>query len=226
MLIVDEAHNCAPSGRGKYATDSLRTQPLRVLAPHFEHKLFLTATPHNGYPESFRRLLELLDNQRFARGTQPDRATARSRHGAAAQDQNLPPSTIWAAAAFPNASSKPWKCRTPTDERRFTRPSGSTRSFGQRRAVDQTRTICHRVRAEDAQETALFLPCRLSAYVGAAREVAARHPQRRTLTEADTRILQRQIDRMDEEYADDDECEEATAEAFDTATLLFARANR
>ena len=46
---------------------------LRELAPHFEHKLFLTATPHNGYPESFSALLELLDNQRFARSTTPDR---------------------------------------------------------------------------------------------------------------------------------------------------------
>ena len=73
LLIVDEAHNCAPSGRGKYATDSLRTQALRMLAPHFEHKLFLTATPHNGYPESFTALLELLDNQRFARAVPPDR---------------------------------------------------------------------------------------------------------------------------------------------------------
>src|SRR6202521_2923477 len=36
LLLVDEAHNCAPSGRGKYATDSMRTQALRVLAPHFE----------------------------------------------------------------------------------------------------------------------------------------------------------------------------------------------
>ncbi len=53
LLIVDESHNCAPSGRGKYATDSMRTSALRTLAPHFEHKLFLTATPHNGYPESF-----------------------------------------------------------------------------------------------------------------------------------------------------------------------------
>src|SRR5262245_58599310 len=68
VLIVDEAHNCAPSGRGKYATDSLRTGAIRLLAPHFEHKLFLTATPHNGYSESFTALLELLDNQRFARG--------------------------------------------------------------------------------------------------------------------------------------------------------------
>jgi hypothetical protein len=43
------------------------------MAPHFEHKLFLTATPHNGYQESFSALLELLDDQRFARGTMPDR---------------------------------------------------------------------------------------------------------------------------------------------------------
>jgi hypothetical protein len=48
LLVVDEAHNCAPAGRGRYATDSLRTQALRLLVPHFEHKLFLTATPHNG----------------------------------------------------------------------------------------------------------------------------------------------------------------------------------
>ena len=71
LLIVDEAHNCAPAGRGRYASDSQRTEAIRLLAPHFEHKLFLTATPHNGYPESFTALLELLDNQRFARGVTP-----------------------------------------------------------------------------------------------------------------------------------------------------------
>jgi hypothetical protein len=73
QLIVDEAHNVAPSGRGYYAIDSLRTAAIRTLAPHFEHKLFLTATPHNGYQESFSALLELLDNQRFARGVMPNR---------------------------------------------------------------------------------------------------------------------------------------------------------
>lgn len=74
LMIVDEAHNVAPSGRGKYATDSMRTLAIRSLAPHFEHKLFLSATPHNGYRESFAALLELLDNQRFARAVTPDRA--------------------------------------------------------------------------------------------------------------------------------------------------------
>src|SRR5450759_433452 len=73
ILIVDEAHNVAPSGTGNFALDSQRTQALREIGDHFEHKLFLTATPHNGYKESFTALLELLDNQRFARGIEPDR---------------------------------------------------------------------------------------------------------------------------------------------------------
>ena len=73
LLIVDEAHNVAPSGRGKYATDSDRTEAIRPITPHFEHKLFLSATPHNGYRESFAAFLELLDNQRFSRMV-PDRA--------------------------------------------------------------------------------------------------------------------------------------------------------
>jgi superfamily II DNA or RNA helicase len=72
LLIVDEAHNVAPAGIGRYALDSQRTQAVRALVPRFEHKLFLSATPHNGYQESFTALLEMLDNQRFARGVKPD----------------------------------------------------------------------------------------------------------------------------------------------------------
>lgn len=74
LLVVDEAHNVAPSGTGAYAIPSLRTQAIRTLAPWFEHKLFLSATPHNGYRESFRALLELLDNQRFNRGLEPSQS--------------------------------------------------------------------------------------------------------------------------------------------------------
>lgn len=72
VLIVDEVHNAAPSGRGKYATDSQRTAAIRAIAPHFEHRIFMSATPHNGYRESWTALLELLDSQRFARGVDPD----------------------------------------------------------------------------------------------------------------------------------------------------------
>jgi Helicase conserved C-terminal domain len=41
---------------------------MRELAQRFEHRLFLSATPHNGHSNSFSALLEILDPQRFCRG--------------------------------------------------------------------------------------------------------------------------------------------------------------
>lgn len=72
LLVVDEAHNVAPAAGAQYALESQRTRLIRTIAPHFQHHLFLTATPHNGYTESFTSLLELLDDQRFARNILPD----------------------------------------------------------------------------------------------------------------------------------------------------------
>ena len=80
VLIVDEAHHVAPprpqtgkSGRRGYAVDTQRTRAVRDLAHRCEHRLFLTATPHNGYTESFTALLEMVDDRSFARGAQLDR---------------------------------------------------------------------------------------------------------------------------------------------------------
>jgi len=78
LLILDEAHHVAPSApKQVYAVDSQQTKLVRRLAPHFTHRLFLSATPHNGYQASFTALLEILDDQRFARGVEPDRAAVR-----------------------------------------------------------------------------------------------------------------------------------------------------
>src|ERR1039457_3506769 len=68
LLILDEAHHAAPSSGQRYAIDSHITRAVRDLAPKFEHRLFLSATPHNGHSNSFTALLELLDPQRFFRG--------------------------------------------------------------------------------------------------------------------------------------------------------------
>jgi SNF2 family DNA or RNA helicase len=68
LLILDEAHHAAPSSGSRYAIDSRFTRSIRDLASRFEHRLFLSATPHNGHSNSFSALLELLDPQRFTRG--------------------------------------------------------------------------------------------------------------------------------------------------------------
>lgn len=68
LLILDEAHTAAPATSLRYAVDSAVTKTVRDLAPRFENRLFLSATPHNGHSNSFSSLLEILDNQRFTRG--------------------------------------------------------------------------------------------------------------------------------------------------------------
>jgi superfamily II DNA or RNA helicase len=68
LLILDEAHHAAPAGGGRYAVESQFTRSVRDLSDRFEHRLFLSATPHNGHANSFATLLELLDPQRFTRG--------------------------------------------------------------------------------------------------------------------------------------------------------------
>ncbi len=63
LLIVDECHNLMPSAFGD---DSDLCRMLRLLAPQFEHRLFLSATPHNGHTRCFSGLLEILDPVRFS----------------------------------------------------------------------------------------------------------------------------------------------------------------
>lgn len=68
LLILDEAHHAAPSSGGRYGIETQFTRAIRDLGPRFEHRLFLSATPHNGHSNSFSTLLELLDPYRFTRG--------------------------------------------------------------------------------------------------------------------------------------------------------------
>ncbi len=69
LLIVDEAHNLMPA---PFGDDSDLSKMLREISPYFEHKLFLTATPHNGHTRSFSGLLEQLDPVRFTQKSELD----------------------------------------------------------------------------------------------------------------------------------------------------------
>ncbi len=74
LLIIDEAHHAAPASGGRYGIETKFTRAVRDLAGRFEHRLFLSATPHNGHSNSFSTLLELLDPYRFTRGVKVRKA--------------------------------------------------------------------------------------------------------------------------------------------------------
>lgn len=68
LFILDEAHHAAPSSGTKYAVDSDTTRYVTEFSRYFEHRLFLSATPHNGHSNSFSTLLAILDPHRFTKG--------------------------------------------------------------------------------------------------------------------------------------------------------------
>ena len=68
LLILDEAHHAAPSSGGRYGIETKFTRAIRDIGGRFEHRLFLSATPHNGHSNSFSTLLELLDPYRLHPG--------------------------------------------------------------------------------------------------------------------------------------------------------------
>lgn len=220
LLIVDEAHNAAPSGKGRYATDSLRTNLLRELVPHFEHRLFLTATPHNGYLESFTALLELLDDQRFARGVRP-----RPEPLAEVMVRRLKrelPANFDGTPRFPERKLEPITV-TYTDAERSAH-------------ADLARYTALRIENASggaerfATEFVLkLLKKRLFSSPAAFARTLARHrdslEQAKTTTKTKTPtsfgVLRRLADKVDEAYETEDEYTEAEDEAEATSTRLF-----
>ena len=65
MIIVDEAHKLSAYEYGTKLELTGRYRALEALAPRTDHLLFLTATPHRGRKDTFRRLLMLLDPDLF-----------------------------------------------------------------------------------------------------------------------------------------------------------------
>ena len=220
LLIVDEAHNCAPAGRGKYATDSLRTQALRVLAPHFEHKLFLTATPHNGYPESFTALLELLDNQRFARGTPPDRKQLEAVMVRRLKSE-LPKK--WDGTdRFPKRVLEPLEVAYTTEERAIHAALRKYAELRQARAEDNAEKFATEFVLKTLKKRLFSCPAAFAASLEQHEKSLFTARRSRGADRPSLGILQRELDRIEEDYAHDDEYDEATTDAVDTASRLFS----
>jgi superfamily II DNA or RNA helicase len=220
ILVVDEAHNVAPTGSANYVLDSQRTQAIRALATHFEHRLFLTATPHNGYQVSFTSLLELLDQQRFARGIPPDqerlaRVMVRRMKGDIVDWKGEP--------KFARREIVPIEVDYTDQERRI-----------HRALVEYARLRQEATNAEGDRYATEFvlklLKKRLFSSPAAFAQTLEKH--RRSLTEGPkraergrqaVRILRRAIGETEEEYADDTRFEESLGEAVQTAGSLVEK---
>jgi SNF2 family DNA or RNA helicase len=63
IIIIDEAHNVAKPHQNVSDSDPVMQRWLaaKEIAKHTNHLLLLTATPHNGYRDSFASLLQMLD---------------------------------------------------------------------------------------------------------------------------------------------------------------------
>ena len=76
LVIFDEAHKLSAYEYGEKIYKSKRYEAAHILSQQCEHLLLLTATPHRGRKDTFKRLLQLLDEDIFATA---DLATERVR---------------------------------------------------------------------------------------------------------------------------------------------------
>ena len=218
LLIVDEAHNVAPSGSGHYATDSLRTAAIRTLTPHFEHKLFLSATPHNGYQNSFSSLLEMLDNQRFARGVPPDREQLAAVMVRRLKSE-LPPR--WdGTPRFPPRRLEALEVAYADAERQAHQ---HLQEYSELRRV-ASKTDAERYAAEFVLK---LLKKRMFSSPAAFEATLEQHLRtlsglnRRESTRPSISFLRQKAEEIDETYAEDDEYEESTGDAVELASRMF-----
>ena len=66
MVIFDEAHKLSAYEYGQKTYKSKRYEAAHLLSQQCEHILLLTATPHRGRTDTFKKLLQLLDEDIFA----------------------------------------------------------------------------------------------------------------------------------------------------------------
>ncbi|MBN1184815.1 MAG: DUF3883 domain-containing protein [Bacteroidales bacterium] len=66
LIVIDEAHKLSAYDYGRKVYKSKRYQAAQLLSEQCEHLLLLTATPHRGRTDTFKKLLQLLDEDIFA----------------------------------------------------------------------------------------------------------------------------------------------------------------
>ena len=184
--------------------------------------MFLTATPHNGYSESFTALLELLDSQRFARGVEPDRNQLQVVMIRRLK-QELPPK--WdGTPRFPERKLEALTVDYTDEEqaanadlKRYTelRCSGAR---DDKVELTATEFVLKLLKKRLFSSPQAFLTT-LQQHEKTLREGKSR--SRRQLSKPSISILRRQLDQIEEDFADDDSYEDSTHDVVDSSSRLF-----
>lgn len=219
ILVVDEAHNVAPAMATRYALESQRTSLIRRIAPHFEHRLFLSATPHNGYQESFTALLELLDDQRFARNVMPDE---KQRQRVMVRRLKTDLVDADGKPIYPKREIKALEVAYTTEEREAHKLL--------RQYADSLGKTVRGTKFEFGNQFVLNLlkkrlfssPRAFAITLEKHRESLTGRGRKKDATSLDERILRKAIGKLEEEYASDEGLEQAIGEAVEEASTAPA----
>lgn len=215
ILVVDEAHNVAPAMATRYALESQRTSLIRRIAPHFEHRLFLSATPHNGYQESFTALLELLDDQRFARNVMPEE---KQRQRVMVRRLKTDLVDAEGKPIYPKREIKTLEVAYTAEERQAHQLLREyADSLG--KAVNGTRFEFGSHFVLNLLKKRMFSSPRAFAItLEKHRESLAGRNRKKDSSSLDERILRKAIGRLEEEYSSDERLEQAIGEAVEEAS--------
>ena len=218
LLIVDEAHNCAPSGAGpvrhRLAADpgaagagpALRTQA--VPDRHAAQRL----------PGELRRPARTARQPAVRPGHRARPQATRCGHGAAPQVR--PSFAFNSGTARPGSRRGCWsrsRFPTPTRSGRSTPPSGSTPSCGRSGREDNAERFATEFVLKTLKKRLFSCPAAFLTTLEQHEKSLHTATQAGPPGRASTGVLQQELDRMDEDYADDSEYDEATADAVDAA---------
>jgi superfamily II DNA or RNA helicase len=212
ILVVDEAHNIAPVATKNWIEHSQRTRLIRTLSPHFEHRIFLSATPHNGDQNSFTWLLHLLDEQRFMPGVMPSEA---QRQRVVIRRLKTDPEMVDAAgkALYPRRRLEALRVEYSAEEKEIHRLlrdyTESRKGMG-----GQGGAFIHKL----LKKRLFSSPRAFKATLEKHRQSLGRRGKDRTPDPMEMGILRRAILAAEEDYADDREVEAAQDEAVETVS--------
>lgn len=169
--------------------------------------------------ESFSALLELLDDQRFARGTIPDRKqldvvmVRRLKSEMPARFDGTP--------RFPKRHLEALQVSYTAEEKAV---HTLLKQYAQERLknhVNQSETFATEFVLKTLKKRLFSSPAAFAITLAQHERSLQTATRRRATIRPTVGILQRLVDRVDEEYADDDEYQDATDDAVESATRLF-----